>query len=110
MGRACQIAIHRIADIFVLATLALTVGMAAEVLMSGLSVSQSVQSRPQAIPLNGIVARPFGVYRDGLFDGAAGGRKRSARALLAIFAFTTFMQPQAIATPSSGPPFVGAEG
>jgi hypothetical protein len=93
IGTASQAKIHRVADTFSLVTFAFAVGMAVEVLVSDLTVAQSMHSRLLAIPLNAVVARPYGVYRDWLFA-RGGGRGRALRILLDIFAFTTFMMPQ----------------
>ncbi|MCG6893697.1 MAG: L-alanine exporter AlaE [Desulfobacteraceae bacterium] len=88
-----QTKMHCVADTFSLVTFAFAVGMAIEVLLSGLTISQSMHSRLMAIPLNAVVARPYGVYRDWLFSRCSD-RGRALRVLLDVFAFTTFMMPQ----------------
>lgn len=83
------------ADTFALVTFAFAVGMFVEVILSGLTLQQSLQSRLCAIPLNVIAARPYGLYRDWLFDAAGTEyRGRLARILADILAFSTFMLPQ----------------
>lgn len=84
-----------VADTLSLVTFAFAVGMFAEVVVSGLSVFQSLQSRLIAIPLNTAVARPFGIYRDWLFSRArARQRGKLARIAVDIFALWSFMMPQ----------------
>lgn len=52
-----------IADVFAMITFSLVVGMSVE-LLAGLSLEQSVMSRLLSIPVNLIIARPYGLYRD----------------------------------------------
>jgi hypothetical protein len=83
------------ADTISLVTFAFAVGMFAEVVVSGLSVFQSLQSRLMAIPLNTAVARPYGIYRDWLFSRTrARERGKLLRITVDIFAMWTFMMPQ----------------
>lgn len=83
------------ADTFALVSFAFVVGMVVEILVSGLTFHQSLQSRLLAIPLNFVVARPYGLYRDRLFGiTKAESRTRIVRALVDIAAFSTFMMPQ----------------
>ncbi len=84
-----------VADTISLVTFAFVVGMFAEVVVSGLTVFQSLQSRLMAIPLNTAVARPYGIYRDWLFARTCAREKgRMVRAAVDIFALWTFMMPQ----------------
>ena len=53
-----------LADTFALITFGLVVGMAVEILVAGLTIDQSLQSRLLSVPVNMIIARPYGVYRD----------------------------------------------
>lgn len=83
------------ADTFALVTFAFVLGMFVEVVLSGLTLGQSLQSRLLAIPLNVIIARPYGLYRDWLFARSrAENRGRFVRAVVDIIAFSTFMLPQ----------------
>ena len=83
------------ADTFALVTFAIVLGMFVEVVLSGLTLEQSLQSRLLAIPLNVIIARPYGLYRDWLFRVTnAEDRGRPIRILADIIAFSTFMLPQ----------------
>jgi len=88
-------AVDLIADTFALVTFAFIVGMFVEVVLSGLTFQQSFQSRLFAIPLNSIVARPYGRYRDWMFAVTKAERKgRTVRIAADIAAFSTFMIPQ----------------
>jgi hypothetical protein len=90
-----QLRPNLIADTFALVTFAFAVGMFVEVVVSGLTFNQSLQSRLMAIPLNMIIARPYGVYRDWLFCGMGARRQGQLfKAGLDIFGFVTFMLPQ----------------
>lgn len=87
-----------IADTFALVTFALVVGMFVEVVLSGLSLGQSLQSRLFAIPLNVIVARPYGLYRDWLFIISNAEKKGEiVKLLIDIISFLSFMIPQYVA-------------
>jgi hypothetical protein len=87
-----------LADTFALITFGLVVGMAVEILVAGLTIDQSLQSRLLSVPVNMIIARPYGVYRDWMM-----GFSRlfpstlKARALgntvLDTFAFVSFQIP-----------------
>jgi hypothetical protein len=93
--RFCSISASLLADTLALVTFAFAVGMFAEVVVSGLSIFQSLQSRLMAIPLNTAVARPYGMYRDWLFFKTRAREKgRLAPAAVDIFALWTFMMPQ----------------
>ena len=84
-----------VADTFALVTFAFALGMFVEMVLSGLTLAQSLQSRLIAIPMNAFVARPYGIYRDWLFRlTRAAEKRRAVRALVDITAFLTFMIPQ----------------
>ncbi|MBI4511843.1 MAG: L-alanine exporter AlaE [Deltaproteobacteria bacterium] len=53
-----------IVDTMAMVVFSTVVGMLVEVLVSGLSISQSLDARLMAVPLNLLTARPYGVYRD----------------------------------------------
>lgn len=52
------------ADTFALVVYCFIVGMAIEILISGMSFSQSLSSRLLSIPVNILIAWPYGRYRD----------------------------------------------
>lgn len=86
--------LRTLADTFAMVTFAFVVGMFVETILSGLTLNQSFQSRILAIPLNFIVARPYGMYRDWLFSLGGRIRGRFAKILLDILAFLSFILPQ----------------
>jgi len=82
-------------DTIALVSFAFVTGMFIEVALSGLTFEQSFQSRLFAIPLNAIVARPYGIYRDKLFRLLKAKNKgKNVQFITDIFAFMTFMIPQ----------------
>lgn len=84
-----------IADTFALVSFAFAFGLFVEVVVSGLTLEQGLRSRLIALPLNIIVARPYGRYRDWLFCVAKTERRgRIARSATDIGSFMTFMIPQ----------------
>ncbi len=52
------------ADTFALVVYCFVAGMAIEILLSGMSVEQSLSSRLLSIPVNIVIAWPYGQYRD----------------------------------------------
>ncbi len=65
-----------------------------EVLFSGLSVNQSVTARLAAIPINVLIAVPYGIYRDYLLKLALRfNRSVSAMLVVDVFAYASFLSP-----------------
>ncbi len=83
-----------LADIFALITFGIVVGMAVE-LMAGLSVEQSMRSRLFSIPMNFLIARPYGLYRDWVLSRVKGEKGNSflIKSLLDAIAYTSFQIP-----------------
>lgn len=82
-------------DPFALVTFAIVVGMVVEVVISGLTIAQSVQSRLVAIPVNMVTARPYGAYRDWFFTLTSADRKNQVfKTLIDMVAFVSFVVPQ----------------
>lgn len=83
-----------IADTFALTTFGLAVGMSVELFVAGLSIEQSLHSRLLSIPVNLLIARPYGIYRDWIM---AQGRKLArgsvVDAVMDIVAYLTFQMP-----------------
>ncbi|MCW7551556.1 L-alanine exporter AlaE [Endozoicomonas gorgoniicola] len=83
-----------IADTFALISFGLVVGMSVELFVAGLSIEQSLHSRLLSIPVNLLVARAYGIYRDWVM---AQGRKMTRNSLMDsvmdIVAFLTFQMP-----------------
>ncbi|AKG69778.1 MULTISPECIES: L-alanine exporter AlaE [Serratia] len=64
MSRAVSSWRSAAADTFALVVYCFIVGMAIEILISGMSFSQSLSSRLVSIPVNILIAWPYGRYRD----------------------------------------------
>ena len=83
-----------IADTFALISFGLVVGMSVELFVAGLSIEQSLHSRLLSIPVNLLIARPYGLYRDWAM---AQSRKMFNSSLMDsvmdIVAFLTFQMP-----------------
>ena len=92
------------ADIFALITFGLVVGMSVELFIAGLTFEQSLHSRTLSIPINVVIARPYGIYRDWLMGFNFPGRNSIFGAsLLDVLAFITFQMPiYALTVASSG--------
>lgn len=94
---------HAVADTFAMVVYCSVVNMCIEVFLSGMSFEQSFYSRLVAIPVNILIAWPYGMYRD-LFMRAA--RKVSPsgwiKNLADILAYVTFQSPVYVAIFSGG--------
>jgi hypothetical protein len=55
---------HAVADTFAMVVYCSVVNMLIEIFLSGMSFEQSLSSRLVAIPVNIIIAWPYGLYRD----------------------------------------------
>jgi exosortase/archaeosortase len=87
-----------LSDTIALVSFAFVTGVFVEIVISGLTFEQSLQSRLMAIPLNAIVARPYGIYRDRLLMLLKTIKMGiSIQIITDILAFMTFMVPQYIA-------------
>lgn len=81
------------ADIFAMITFGIVVGMSVE-LMAGLTFTQSLKSRLISIPVNTIIARPYGIYRDWLMAKSTFlGQGFLQASLTDVFAFVSFQIP-----------------
>ena len=82
------------ADTFALITFSLVVGMSVELFIAGLTIEQSLHSRLLSIPVNMVIARPYGIYRDWLMAlRFAGSNGFIGNTLMDVFAFLTFQMP-----------------
>ncbi|AMO57271.1 hypothetical protein GZ77_16265 [Endozoicomonas montiporae] len=83
-----------IADTFALITFGIVVGMSVELFVAGLSIEQSLHSRLLSIPVNLLIARPYGIYRDWIMAQARRVVSGSVvDAVMDIVAFLTFQLP-----------------
>jgi len=89
---------HAVADTFAMVVYCSVVNMLIEIFLSGMSFEQSLSSRLVAIPVNIIIAWPYGFYRDAFIRQA---RRLSPaswmRNLADILAYVTFQSPVYVA-------------
>lgn len=69
--------------------------MATELFIAGMTLAQSAQARATAVPVMLLTARPYGLFRDWVFEmsGAAAKGGEGRRALADIAAFVGFQVP-----------------
>ncbi|WP_072570061.1 MULTISPECIES: L-alanine exporter AlaE [unclassified Enterobacter] len=89
---------HAVADTFAMVVYCSVVNMLIEIFLSGMSFEQSLSSRLVAIPVNILIAWPYGLYRDAIMRMArrytpAGWMKNLAD----IAAYVTFQSPVYVA-------------
>ncbi|WP_437887228.1 L-alanine exporter AlaE [Phytobacter sp. V91] len=89
---------HAVADTFAMVVYCSVVNMLIEIFLSGMTFEQSLSSRLVAIPVNIIIAWPYGFYRDAFIRQA---RRLSPaswmRNLADILAYVTFQSPVYVA-------------
>ncbi len=82
------------ADTFALVVYCFVVGMLIEVLLSGMTFGQSLSSRLVSIPVNILIAWPYGLYRDAFIRFARRFSMASwAKNLADLLAYVTFQSP-----------------
>lgn len=83
------------ADTFALVVYCFVAGMAIEILLSGMSLQQSLSSRLLSIPVNILIAWPYGVYRDAFirFGHRYGPKQFWVRNLADLLAYVSFQSP-----------------
>ncbi len=85
---------HAVADTFAMVVYCSVVNMLIEIFLSGMSFEQSLSSRLVAVPVNILIAWPYGFYRDAIMRVArrmspAGWMKNLAD----VLAYITFQSP-----------------
>ena len=83
-----------LSDTFAMITFSTLVGMVIEIIVSGMTLEQSVQARLTAIPANLLTARLYGMFRDWmfrLFGAHEGGQVK--KGIADILAFVLFQVP-----------------
>lgn len=89
---------HAVADTFAMVVYCSVVNMMIEIFLSGMSFEQSLSSRLVAIPVNILIAWPYGLYRDAAMRLA---RRISpagwAKNLADVLAYVTFQSPVYVA-------------
>ncbi|MBJ7222861.1 MULTISPECIES: L-alanine exporter AlaE [unclassified Brenneria] len=83
------------ADTFALVIYCFITGMVIEIGLSGMSFEQSFSSRLLSIPVNIVIAWPYGIYRDRVLSFAKrhGPRHFLARNLADLLAYVSFQSP-----------------
>ncbi|QES97160.1 L-alanine exporter AlaE [Yersinia pseudotuberculosis] len=84
-----------VADTFALVVYCFVIGMAIEVVISGMTFRQSLSSRLLSIPVNILIAWPYGMYRDAFirFTQRHAGQRFWARNLADLLAYVSFQSP-----------------
>lgn len=83
------------ADTFALVVYCFVIGMIIEIVISGMSFQQSLSSRLVSIPVNILIAWPYGAYRDAFirFARRHAGQNTWARNLADLLAYVSFQSP-----------------
>lgn len=85
---------HAVADTFAMVVYCSVVNMLIEIFLSGMSFEQSLSSRLVAVPVNILIAWPYGFYRDAIMRVA---RRMSPtgwmKNLADVLAYITFQSP-----------------
>ena len=89
---------HAVADTFAMVVYCSVVNMLIEIFLSGMTFEQSLSSRLVAIPVNTIIAWPYGLYRDAIMRYARRiSPKSGMRTLADVVAYVTFQSPVYVA-------------
>jgi len=85
---------HAAADTFAMVVYCFVVGMIIEIFISGMTFEQSLSSRLVSIPVNILIAWPYGIYRDEFIRQAKRLSTGSwAKNLADVLAYVTFQSP-----------------
>ncbi|HCC10337.1 MAG TPA: L-alanine exporter AlaE [Atlantibacter hermannii] len=85
---------HAAADTFAMVVYCFVVGMIIEIFISGMTFEQSLSSRLVSIPVNILIAWPYGIYRDSFIRQAKRLSTGSwAKNLADVLAYVTFQSP-----------------
>ena len=89
---------HAVADTFAMVVYCSVVNMLIEIFLSGMTFEQSLSSRLVAIPVNIIIAWPYGFYRDAFIRQARRITPASwMRNLADVLVYVTFQSPVYVA-------------
>lgn len=89
---------HAVADTFAMVVYCSVVNMMIEIFLSGMSFEQSLSSRLVAIPVNILIAWPYGFYRDAFMRFTKRYSQGSwAKNLADVLAYVTFQSPVYVA-------------
>lgn len=82
------------ADMFAMVVFSFVAGMAIEIFISGMSFDQSLASRMLSIPVNIVIAMPYGFFRDWVLRrGAKISPGKWMKKASDMFAYVTFQSP-----------------
>ncbi|MFH0265003.1 L-alanine exporter AlaE [Vibrio rumoiensis] len=82
------------ADMFAMVVFSFIAGMAIEIFVSGMSFHQSLASRTLSIPVNIVIAIPYGLFRDWVLRNSQRiSEKRGMKKIADMFAYVTFQSP-----------------
>jgi len=85
---------HAAADTFAMVVYCSVVNMLIEIFLSGMSFEQSLSSRLVAIPVNILIAWPYGFYRDWVMQYARRlSPSKGMKNLADVLAYVTFQSP-----------------
>ncbi|HEY2451727.1 MAG TPA: L-alanine exporter AlaE [Scandinavium sp.] len=85
---------HAVADTFAMVVYCSVVNMLIEIFLSGMSFEQSLSSRLVAIPVNMVIAWPYGFYRDWVMQHARHlSPTKRIKNLADVVAYVTFQSP-----------------
>lgn len=89
---------HAVADTFAMVVYCTVVNMMIEIFLSGMSFEQSLSSRLVAIPVNIIIAVPYGFYRDfGMRQARRVSTSGWMKNIADVVAYVTFQSPVYVA-------------
>ncbi len=89
---------HAVADTFAMVVYCTVVNMMIEIFLSGMTFEQSLSSRLVAIPVNIIIAVPYGIYRDFAMRQARRiSPARWMKNMADVLAYVTFQSPVYVA-------------
>ena len=89
---------HAVADTFAMVVYCSVVNMLIGIFLSGMTFEQSLSSRLVAIPVNIIIAWPYGLYRDAIMRYVRRiSPKSGMRTLADVVAYVTFQSPVYVA-------------
>jgi L-alanine exporter len=83
-----------IADTFAVIVFSTLIGLFLELVIAGMTLSQSLQARITSVPVMILTARPYGIFRDWVFKVSGADKAgRVGRAIADIGAFVAFQIP-----------------
>jgi hypothetical protein len=83
-----------LADTFAMVVFSIVIGAFVELVITGLTIEQTIKIRAAAIPVSLLIGRPYGIYRDWVFRRVGGAEKTLLqKILLDTFINLTFQIP-----------------